>query len=201
MVPVWTSQTYVEEYWQPSRQAPLTATAKWDQGVLKVEVRNALAQPLAGVWAAGGGWMGETQRVAAGTTVLLTLNTNPPLSQFLTNQQSTFFNLLMSRPNVWNEWKVDPAQPQDWLHWTAAASLLNLLPAGSQHQSIMSPVSFDLSACYQRGEVVVLAAVAQHSPKPMLLDRSTPVKRGVRQTVYRLVVPAPPPPAPAAPAG
>ncbi|MCX8157555.1 MAG: hypothetical protein N3J91_14105 [Verrucomicrobiae bacterium] len=190
-VPVWTSQMYVEEYYQPLRQAPITATLVSDHGPLKVQVRNHLDRPLALVTILSEAGVASLPDLNPGQTAVIPLTNQTSFLHFLTNTLAPLWSAASLDRSADLNPDTQPMQPEDWLKWTMAASLVRTLERRTDQSAVLSTPMFDLGLCLKRGNVVLFAAVADHLPKAPLPTQMQEFQKGFRHTVYRLVLPPP----------
>ncbi|WCJ60660.1 hypothetical protein NXS98_05910 [Fontisphaera persica] len=189
-IPVWTSQRYVEEYLQAVRQTPISATVMADQGNLKMQIRNHLSKPLACVWVFSTNGVDKVLNINPGQTVILPLTNKMTWAFFRTNQLDHIHpQSHTSHDDGDNSPVVKNAE--EWVRLTAAASFPMRTKYSHGTTVLLAPPQFNLNPCLQRGDIVVMAAVEDHLPKPSLLKSSKTIKRGFGHTVYRLVIKRP----------
>jgi hypothetical protein len=186
-IPVWTSQRYVEEYLQAVRQAPISATIIADQGNLKVQIRNHLSEPLACVWVFSANCVDKVRNINPGQTAILPLTNKMSWTFFMTNQLGDIYPRTDASHHHADA-SPDVKNVENWLRLTAAASFPMRTKNSHGITALLSPPQFNLTPCIQRGDIVVMAAVEDHLPKPSLLKSSKTIKRGFGHTVYRLVL-------------
>ncbi len=188
-VPVWTSELYVSDWWQPAN-TPVSATIKpnaqgWDvqidnhtdhklsqvQLVLEQRVRN----------------LGELKPNESRTVSVLR-DQGTPLSSFVSTHASGFESVVTSRQRALGA--SESGQLSDLPNASMAVSFLGQVYRGSfannYARNFISPPGLDLTDLVDHGNAVVLAWSPDYAPiRPMY--QFTP-KRSQKYTLWRVAV-------------
>ena len=186
-VPVWTSQLFVNDWWQPG-ELPLTATVVPQGDGWQVTVENHTDRSLSGAQVVIGGSvmaLGELPAKRPRTIHVAEAN-GTPLRDYVARYGSPFQSAVQSRQRTFGG--TGSGQIDDLQNGSMAASFLSQL--GGQHnaaRNFITPPGLDLSGVAERGSAVLLAWASDYSPvKP--LYQFTP-RRSHRNTLWRLAVP------------
>ena len=187
-VPVWTSQLYSSDWWQPA-DLPFNFTVVADRrfandSAWTVTVNNLRDHPLTNVRLILNGRVQELGEIPAGQTRTFNLppNGGTDIASFVRTWSSNFRNASQSRQHAFgNTGSAHIADLPD------SSMALSLLSAGNQDPFILPP-GLDLSAAASgRDQAVLLAWEAGYSPtKPI---NQFPTRRSHKDTLWRMVAP------------
>jgi len=189
-VPVWTSQLYVNDWWQ-SGELPLKASLKESNGMLEGSISNLLDRKLNHVRLAFGSKIHDLGSLDAGETrnISVAVRSGLNLSDFVRSNAGRFGRAIDQRRQAFggsNRNQItDPAQA------TMAASFIKQLRSSGRNSSqnnFATPVGFEISDAVERGHAVVLAWDAGQSLTGKMNQFSP--RRGRKDTLLRLSVPA-----------
>ncbi len=191
-VPVWTSQLYVNDWWQPSAP-PLTAKVSRIGSGHKVTIENKLNRPLKSLKIVLGGRVHDLADVEGGKTSETTLlvTGGKTLRDFVVTQGGSFQNVIGSRRQALGDDRSGrlEASPVNVMAACFAEQLNKNLGNVNNYQSRWDlPARFDLTPLVERGDAVVLAWDAGHSFMSSPINQFTP-RRSSRDTLLRLAVP------------
>jgi hypothetical protein len=191
-VPVWTSQLYVNDWWQPSAP-PFTAKVARVGNEYRVSVDNKLNRSLKSLKLAVNGRIYDLGEVGGGKTSTTNLNfsTGLLLRDFVTQQGSDFQNVIGRRRQALGDDRLGRLEASA-AHVMAAsfAEYLNRnLGNANNYQSRWElPARLDLTSLVERGDAVVLAWDAGNSFLAKPINQFSP-RRSSRDTLLRLAVP------------
>jgi hypothetical protein len=191
-VPVWTSELFVSDWWQPGSM-PLSLEVQRQGEGWRVRVENLSAQTLTNLQLViedrifSLGQLAQNQA----TTNTLTRDQGTGLRSFVSSYGSDFQARVMSHQRALGS--TERGQITDKPNSSIAISFLSQLsesqpgfPQGYQNQFV-SPPGLDLSSVVQHGHAVLLAWAADFSPvTPM---RQFKPRRSQADTLWRLTVP------------
>ncbi|MFN7139221.1 MAG: hypothetical protein ACK4UN_07780 [Limisphaerales bacterium] len=187
-VPVWTSQTYVNDWWQPSSQAPISISVP-ESGPMRVTVGNQLDRKLEHVRICVDGLVYDLGELAPRSEKVFALDlmTGKSLHQFASEQSSSFADASRWRRQTFGserrrvKWDLAEA--------TAAACFIGQMNnKSSNHEKFVASDGVDLSR-YATNSVILLAwDGGQSLTRP--LNKFNP-KRGSQNSLLRMVVPRP----------
>jgi hypothetical protein len=186
-VPVWTSELYVSDWWQPA-QVPLSVAIKPQDTGWQVELDNQTDHKLTNLQIVIDGRIVSLGEVTAGQTKTVSVARGQGmwLADFVRNYGAEFQTKASSRQRALGS--SESGQIEDKANASIAASFLDQL--GPQYDSgyrFTEPPGLDLSSVVGPGRAVVLAWAPDYSPvKPM--NQFTP-KRHHQDTLWRMVVP------------
>jgi hypothetical protein len=186
-VPVWTSQLFVSDWWQPAPM-PLSVTVVLQGEQWQVKVENQTEHALANAHVVIGDYIMKLGDVPAQETRTFTVSkaTGMSLSAFVLRHGAEFQSAVRGRGKTFGA--GDSGRIDDLSNGTMAASFLSHLsePQGSMHHFI-SPPGLDLSPVVERGNAVLLAWAGDYSPvKPL---RQFTARRSQKNTLWRVAVP------------
>lgn len=197
-VPVWTSQLYAGDWWEPADK-PIQAEVTSDSRGLVVVVRNHQSQPLSPAYLAVGGYIYTLGAIPAGATQTnhFGYGQGQALGVFVTGHANSFQSVIMSRQQSFGN--TANAQISDVSNACVAVSLLgaqSMSPANAANNpggfnlnnfGFVLPPGLDLTPAEGRGEAVLLAWESNFSPvKPI---NQFPTRRSHKDTLWRLVLP------------
>jgi hypothetical protein len=192
-VPVWTSELYVSDWWQPGAP-PLTARVQKTGGQWSVTVENLLERKLTNVRVVVDKSVYELKELAAAEKRTETLSGGKSLVSYVQEHGNEFQAAINSRRSQFGD--DSGRRIRDLPKAAAAASYMRKLEASqanqgnpnNYYQRFIAPEGFDLGDGERRQEAVVFAWDAGNAPaKP--LNQFTP-RRTRRDTLYRITVPA-----------
>ncbi len=187
-VPVWTSQLFVNDWWQPaSPPLNVAVTPQGDRWSVKAENRTdrkltdakiIIDNTIMNLGEISGG---ETK------TVIVSREQGSSLNDFVFAHGQNFQSVAQSRFRAFGG--NDSGQIGNIQDSTIAVSFLSLLSGqrANYMNNFISPPGLDMSAALNHGQAVVFAWASDYSPvKPMY--QFSP-KRSHRNTMFRLAVP------------
>ena len=184
-VPVWTSQLYVNDWWESS-PPPLTlrVTARFDGWEATVE--NRLDRALTSARVAIAGKVFELGDLPAKQTKTVSLNIikGRNLRDWVSPFAGGFQNAAQSRQRALgtSAWIDNPAEASQ------VATFMSALGRGQNYgATFIAPPGLDLSPLVNRGQAVLLAWAADSAPVAPL-NQFNP-RRSHRDTLYRIATP------------
>jgi hypothetical protein len=186
-VPVWTSLLYVNDWLQPADQ-PLRASVTGRAPNWQVEVENLLDRPLSDSRIVVQGSIYELGALAAAEkkTFKLEQGKGMQLSVFVQQHGGQFQHKVERRRNpLGDESEGQLGNPS--LHSMVASFGSYLVPQQVHQRGFVSPAGMDLTSLVARGDSILLAWDADHSPVNPLNQFKPP--RSQRNTLLRLVIP------------
>ncbi len=194
-VPVWTSQLYASDWWEPADQTLKVNITPNNQG-WSVTIDNRQPQPLAMVRVAISGTLYDLGEIPAGRTVTNQINrgSGQPVTGFVQNSSRNFKNASDQRRHTFGSSAF--AQLDNLCDSTMAISLLGVnYPENAMNQnSFVMPPGMDLSPDLDRDEAVLLAWEPGAAPtKPV---NQFPTRRSHKDTLWRVIIPLNPSAAP-----
>jgi hypothetical protein len=182
-VPVWTSQLYVNDWWQPVNGLPVTMTLSDDQKRLRV--RSQHSRVLTDVRFCIAGRIYELGEVPSGkeTEFALDASKSLPIRDFVRTHGGNFFQAVEGRRQTFggDETRYSFKLPAS----TMAACFLSQLDEGQNSRNFISPAGLDLSGVTNQG---ILLAWDAGNALTEPLNRFT-ARRSSRNTLLRFVVP------------
>ena len=187
-VPVWTSQLYASDWWEPADQPLRVKLVPNNQG-WTVTIDNPQLQPLATVRMAIGGTLYDLGEVPAGQSVTNQINrgSGRQVLEFVQNNSRNFQNASAQRRHTFGNTAF--AQLDNLCDCTMAISLLGVnYPENAMNQnSFVMPPGMDLSPDLDQGEALLLAWEPGVAPtKPV---NQFPTRRSHKDTLWRVTVP------------
>jgi hypothetical protein len=190
-VPVWTSQLYVSDWWQPA-PVPLSATVVPKAGGWEVKVQNGTDRKLVNVHIAI-----ESQIVTLGDlggketkAFAVKRGQGAGLRDFVSRYGHTFQGAVQSRQRTFGS--SQSGRIDDLPNSTVAVSMISLMAGGGDNYmaTFITPPGLDVAAVIEHGNAVVFAWAADYSPiKP--INQFSP-RRMHRDTLWRVAVPVNP---------
>jgi hypothetical protein len=192
-VPVWTSQLFVSDWWQPSG-VPLTFSASEDGDGWKVRVENQGDKPISNVHLAIRSHMYSLGDLASKQTRAITLRpgqgTSGPVGEmavreFVSRYAQSFQGAVQSRQHAFGS--SESGRIDDVPNSAIAASLISLLRRDVYAGSFISPPGLDMAPLIESGNAVLFAWADDFSPiKPIY---SFSPHRSHKNTLWRMTVP------------
>ncbi len=191
-VPVWTSQLYVNDWWQSAAPPLITKVSRLVNGH-KVTLENKLDRPLKNVKITVGGRIFDLGEVAGGKTMETNINFSAGilLREFVVQQGGGFQSAIGSRRQALGDDRLGrlEASPDHVIAASFTEQLNKNLGTAQNYQNRWEiPARFDLTTLVERGDAVVLAWDAGHSFLPTPVNQFKP-RRSSRDTLLRLAVP------------
>lgn len=190
-VPVWTSQLYVSDWWQPAALPLSVAVAAADSG-WSVTVKNLLDRPVTGAHLVVAGRIMELGDLPAGQTknFKFTKEQGTLLKEFVQRYGSNFQVASTQRQRAFgNNSRID-----DLPNSSMAVSFISSMPQDQGHSMFISPPGLDLSGLIEQGNAVLLAWESDYSPIQPI--NQFPTRRSHKDTLWRMSVPVNISPAP-----
>jgi hypothetical protein len=183
-VPVWTSQLFVSDWWQPAA-VPVSVNVHPQGDGWQVKVQNFTEHKLTNLHlVVGDDLVTLPGDLSPGDSKILAVSRGPGSSQslrgFVSGQASGFQNVVQRRQRAFGE--SEAGQLSDLPNSSIAASFMS--QAGLQGFMFISPPGLDLTPVLDHGEAVLLAWSDDASPiKPSY--QFTP-RRSHRHTLWRV---------------
>jgi len=187
-VPVWTSQLYVSDWWQPSA-VPLSATILPKAGGWEVKVENRTEKRLSNIQLAI-----ETQIITLGEvppgetkTFAVKRGQGAQVRDFVSRYGNTFQGAVQGRQRTFAS--SESGHIEDLPNSSVAVSLLSMMNYVNNNYmaTFITPPGLDLGPVLDHGNALVFAWAADYSPiKP--INQFSP-RRLHRDTLWRLAVP------------
>jgi hypothetical protein len=186
-VPVWTSQLFVSDWWQPA-PVPLSVTVVPQGEQWQVTVENHTERALTNAQIVIGDYVMGLGAVPAqeGRTFTVSREKGTLLRDFVFRHGADFQSAVQAQQRVFGGGASE--RIDDLANGSMAASFLSRL-GGPQDwvRHFISPPGLDLSAVVEHGNAVLLAWAPDYSPvKP--LRQFTP-RRSQKNTLWRVSVP------------
>jgi hypothetical protein len=186
-VPVWTSQLFVSDWWQPA-PVPLSVTVVPQGGQWQVKVENRTDRGLSNAQVVIEDYIMKLGEVPAreARTFTVSKDKGTLLSDFVSRHGAGFQGAVQARQRTFGG--GESGRIDDLPNGAMVASFLSRLsgPQGSMHHFI-TPPGLDLSSVAEHGNAVMLAWAEDYSPvKP--LRQFTP-RRSQKHTLWRVAVP------------
>jgi hypothetical protein len=190
-VPVWTSQLFVNDWWQPSAM-PLNVTISPQTDGWDVKVENLLDQSATNMQMAVEGSLYLLGSVPSKETKTfkITKGQGTPIESFVQQYGAGFQGVVQSRRQAFGS--AESGRIDDLQDSTIAVSFLSKLPMGNQGMygnSFLSSPGLDVSSALEHGNAVLFAWTGDFSPVPPLYQ-FTP-RRSHKDTMWRIAVPVP----------
>jgi hypothetical protein len=182
-VPVWTSQLFISDWWQPAA-APLNVTVTAQGDGWQVKAENRTEQKLTNAKIAIDGYLMELGDLPAKETKVfkVAMGQSMSLKDFVATHGQTFSAAARSRQRSFGG--SESGQIGDMPNSTVAASFLSQLDSP---ETFIAPPGLDMSSTVAHGNAVLFAWAADYTPiKP--LYHITP-KRAHQNTLWRMTVP------------
>jgi len=182
-VPVWTSQLYVNDWWQPSPRSLDLRVQRQGEGYL-VAVENRLDRALAHARLVVAARVFDLGELPAGQTKRFTLSPTQgrPLKEFVAAHGGSFLQVTQARQRAFGS--SSSAHLTDLPAASQAASFVSQLGRDPGAFSFIAPPGLDLSAVVERGQALLLAWAGDYAPVPPL-NQFKP-RRTARHTLFRL---------------
>jgi hypothetical protein len=183
-IPVWTSQLFISDWWQPAAVPVSLAVTAQGEGGWQVKAENKTDHKLTNAKIAVEGYLMELGDIAANETKTFKVTRDQAMSlkDFVGTHGQNFSAAAHSRQRSFGG--SESGQIGDMPNSTVAASFLSQLDAG---ETFTAPPGLDMSSTVAHGNAVLFAWAADYTPiKP--LYHITP-KRAHQNTLWRVTVP------------
>jgi hypothetical protein len=180
-VPVWTSQLYVSDWWQPAAM-PVNATVVPERDGWKVTVENHTDRSLTDIQLVIDGYLGQVGDLPANSTKAFTVARSraTPLRGFVNGYGMQFQTAVQSRQRTFGG--EESGRIDDLPKASVASSFLSQMG-----RNFITPPGLDLSSVADHGEAIVLAWAGDYAPVKPLYSFSP--RRSHRNTLWRVAVP------------
>jgi hypothetical protein len=185
-VPVWTSQLFISDWWQPAA-APLGVTVAAQGDGWQVNAENRTENKLTNAKLAIEGYLLELGEIPAkGTKVFkVARGQGMSLKDFVATHGQNFSAAAHSRQRSFGG--SESGQIADMPNSTVAASFLSQLDVP---ETFIAPPGLDMSSSVAHGNAVLFAWAADYAPvKPLYHNINTKPKRAYQNTMWRVTVP------------
>jgi hypothetical protein len=182
-VPVWTSQLFITDWWQPAA-VPLAVTVTSEGEGWQVKAENRTEHRLTNAKIAIEGYLMELGEIPAKETKAFKVARGQAMSlkDFVATHGQNFSTAAHSRQRSFGG--SESGQIGDMPNSTVAASFLSQLDTP---ETFIAPPGLDMSSTVAHGNAVIFAWEADYTPvKP--LYHVTP-KRAHQNTMWRLTIP------------
>jgi hypothetical protein len=182
-VPVWTSQLFISDWWQPAA-APLNVTVTAQGEGWQVKAENKTDHKLTSAKIALDGYLMELGEIAPNETKTFKVTREQAMSlkDFVATHAQNFSMAAHSRQRSFGG--SESGQISDMPNSTVAASFLSQLDTP---ETFIAPPGLDMSSTVAHGNAVLFAWAADYTPiKP--LYHIIP-KRAHQNTLWRVTVP------------
>ena len=186
-VPVWTSQLYISDWWQPAAM-PLNATVVRQGDGWQVRVENHTDRNLTSAQVVIDGYVMGLGEVPANATKTFTVSKERStlLREFVARHGTTFQGAVQSRQRTFGG--EQSGRIDDLPNGSMASSFLSQLGgAPNAMRTFITPPGLDMSSVAGHGSAVLLAWAADYSPVKPLYQFSP--RRSHRNTLWRVAVP------------
>lgn len=187
-VPVWTSQLFICDWWQPG-DLPVAATLDRVAGGLRVTVANHTVKPIAVARLVINGSIYDLGEIAASNTKTLTLASAAaiPLNNFVNESIHHYADIAQQRQYAFG--RRSSGQIDDLPRASMVLSLLGEMGAAHNGMRIVASSGLDVSKSLATDRAVLLAWSTDAAPVPVLNQFRT--KRNTVNTLWRLPVAIP----------
>lgn len=183
-IPVWTSQLFVSDWWQPS-DIPLAATLLPKAGGWDVKIENKTEQKISDAHVVIENRIFSLGQIAASESKTFHVNSEQGtgLTNFVAGHSHNFQGILQSRQSAFGT--TEHGRIDDLPNTTLAASFLSQVENQENWMStFVSPPGLDMSAEVARGAAVLFAWAEDYSPvKPLYPSKPA---RSHKYTMFRL---------------
>jgi hypothetical protein len=184
-VPVWTSQLFVSDWWQPA-PIPLTVSVKQQGQGLEIKVDNQTSQKLMNARLVVGTQVFTLPDIAPNETKTInniTLSQGTQLRDYVSAHGQQFQGAVQSRQHAFGG--RESGQISDLPNSTIAASFLSQMGRQESYMNnFIAPPGLDMSSIVEHGNAVLFAWAEDYSPiKPM--HQFNP-KRSHTHTMFRV---------------
>jgi hypothetical protein len=188
-VPVWTSQLFVNDWWQPSA-LPLNVAISTQAEGWDVKVENLMDETVTNMQIAVEGSLFPLGSVSPKETKTFKLakGQGTPIESFVQQYGSGFQGVVQSRRQAFGS--AESGRIDDLQDGTIAVSFLSKLTGqGPYGNSFLSPPGLDVSSTLEHGNAVLFGWTGNFSPVPPLYQFYP--RRSHKDTMWRISVPMP----------
>jgi hypothetical protein len=186
-VPVWTSQLFVSDWWQPA-PVPLSVSVVPQGAQWQVKVENRTERSLANAQIVIDDYVMGLGEVPAreARTFIVSKGKGTPLRDFVVRHGAGFQGAVQARQRTFGG--GESGRIDDLPNATMAVSFLSRI-GGSQDSMhrFITPPGLDLSSVLEHGNAVLLAWAGDYSPVKTL--RQFTPRRSKKYTLWRVAVP------------
>ena len=186
-VPVWTSQLFVNDWWQPV-EVPLSFEVVPQGAQWQVKVHNRTDSKLADTQLVIEGRIVKLGEVPAGALKTFTVSSGQgtALGTFVLQHAAGFQEAVRARQRTFGG--SQSGRIDDLANGTMAASFLSQLSIAQESMyRFIAPPGLDLSSLLDQGNAVLLAWAPDYSPVKTLRQFSP--RRSHRNTLWRVAIP------------
>ncbi|MDB6065354.1 MAG: hypothetical protein JWR26_1562 [Pedosphaera sp.] len=185
-VPVWTSQLYVSDWWQPA-PLPLAFDVVQDGSNWSVTITNQLDRPLTNAHVVIGNRIIDLGELPASQrkTFKVSKEQGTTLNDFVRRYGSGFQPAVQSRQQAFGA--SGSGRIVDLPHSSIAISFLSHLAEDRARPEFLAPPGLDISALTEQGNAVLLAWESDYSPLKSI--NQFPTRRSHKDTLWRVSVP------------
>jgi hypothetical protein len=189
-IPVWTSQLFVSDWWQPA-DAPLTATLDAKADGWDVKVDNKTEQKITDARVVIESRIFSLGQIAASESKTFHVSSDQGqgtgITNFVSNHAHNFQGVINSRQSAFGA--TERGRIDDLPNTTLAASFLSQVDnQESWMNTFVSPPGLDMSAEVARGAAILFAWAEDYSPvKPLYPSKPA---RTHKYTMFRLPITA-----------
>jgi len=188
-VPVWTSQLFVSDWWQPADVPLAVSVAPQGEG-WRVTVENHTDRKLTNMKFVRDGFVADLDEipVQGSKTFNVAKDQGTPLPDFVRQRGKGFQEAVQARSSTFGA--SHGGHLDDLPNCTTAVSFISQLGHVDNQQAyekFMAPPGLDLSSVVEHGYAVVLAWAGDYSPVKSMCQFSP--RRNHRDTLWRVAVP------------
>lgn len=188
-VPVWTSQLYIGDWWQPSPIPPVALQVTKSGGGWNVAVHNRSSKAIKGANIVIDGGVYSLGELASGAQKSFNLSASggQQLSEFVRQHGGSFLHAVERRQSAFGD--TAGGTIDDFQNATLAASFVSEISSGNnnQYDTFVPPRGLDLSESVTHGNAVLFAWMPDHSATAPL-GKFRPL-RSFHHTMWRVTAP------------
>jgi hypothetical protein len=184
-VPVWTSQLFINDWWQPAAMPLEVSVARKGEG-WQVAVENRTDHKVTKAQIVLGEYIIPLGDVPPGESKSFQVSTGQgtPLTDYVSTHSSGFQQAVMSRQRAFGA--TERGHIDDLPTATIAASFLSQMQRQDSMQNFISSPGLDMARVARHGNAVLFALASDYSPVPAM-NRFSP-RRIHRDTMWRVAV-------------
>ncbi len=188
LVPVWTSQLFLSDWWESGDQ-PLLGVLKKISGGWELAVENRSSKPVTAARLAFAKLIYELGEIPAGAGRTWALQDCPatPVADFVNGPVAEYANIAQQRQFAFG--RSGSGRIEDLATASMVASFLGELPIVRNGLNLVAAPGLDLSGAVRRGDAVLLAWSPAQAPVAPLLQSKT--KRTTTNTLWRIPISVP----------
>ena len=185
-VPVWTSQLFVSDWWQPTPIPVTVSVTQQGPGSYEIIVDNQTSQRLTHPRVVVRNKVFTVADIGANQAKTNIVNTGQELRDFVSSYGQQFQNAVQSRQHAFGG--RESGQISDLPNSTMAASFLSQMGRQEAYMNnFICPPGLDMTSIVEHGNAILFAWVEDYSPiKPM--HQFSP-KRAHKNTMFRVTTP------------